>query len=148
MDYRVGGMLIADMFTGELTAPKLDHYESDDGFDDFWASWPSGTRKVAKQQCRAKWIKHALSGSAKHILAHVVFMKTQEDWLKGNGSFICAPIVYLNQQRWADWIPDTRPTFDPVAATRELLAERDRNYCPPSSDIKAKLAALRKEMRA
>jgi len=141
-------MLIPDMFSGELTSPKLDHYESDDGFCDFWAAWPSGTRKVAKAQCRAKWIKMGLSVAAKHIVAHVAFMKTSEDWQKQNGSFICAPLVYLNQERWLDWTPPERPAFDPVQATKELLAERDRNYRAPSADIKAKLQALRKEYRS
>lgn len=142
-------MLIPDMFTGELSQPKtLDSYQTDAWFDDFWAAWPSGTRKVAKAQCRAKWINRCFWTSAKHIIAHVEWMKTQEDWQKQNGAFICAPLVYLNQERWVDWTPPTKPAFDPVAATKELLAERDRNFRPPSADIKAKLAALRKEWRS
>lgn len=139
-------MLIPDMFTGELTPP---HAETDlsAGFDEFWKAYPSGPRKVAKAQVLAKWIKLGCAHNWPHIVAHVAWMRTQEDWIKQNGAFICAPLVYANQQRWLDWEPPTKPAFDPVAATKELLAERDRNYRPPSADIKAKLAELRREMR-
>lgn len=43
-------------------------------------------------------------------------MKTQDDWLRDNGRFICAPLVYLNQQRWVDWEPvaiKVKPERDP-----------------------------------
>jgi len=139
-------MLIADMFTGELSFPH-DVVDLSIGFDSFWIVWPSGTRKVAKKQCFQKWKAGELWKQSGHIIRHVKFMKTTEDWLKQNGAFIPMVITYLNQERWADWQPDDRPTVDPVAATRELLAERDRNYRPPSADIKAKLQALRREMR-
>lgn len=137
-------MLVADMFSGEWTPPHVGNASTLDGFDAFWKAWPSGIRKVAKQQCQAKWLKHKLSMNAAHIVAHIAWMKTQEDWQKGNGAFICAPIVYLNQQRWIDWEPPTKPTIDPAVATRELLAERDRNYRPPSAEVRAKLEALRR----
>ena len=140
------GMLIADMFTGELTEPG-GTIDLASGFDEFWLVWPKSTRKVARSQCLAKWISMGLCDHAAHIKAHVIWMRTQDDWTKQNGAFIPLVSTYLNQERWADWQPDERQTIDPVAATRELLAERDRNYRPPSADIKAKLQALRREMR-
>ena len=34
------------------------------------------------------------------IIKHVESCKTSDGWLKNNGEFIPAPLVYLNQQRW------------------------------------------------
>lgn len=140
-------MLIADMFTGEWLAPKCDPMDNTIGFDAFWKAWPNSIRKVARAQCLAKWCKHGYWEQAEHIKNHVIWMCAQEEWTKQNGAFIPLVSTYLNQQRWSEWIPETRKTIDPVAATKMMLAERDRNYCPPSQDIKEKLAALRKGMR-
>jgi hypothetical protein len=49
-------------------------------FDLFWSAWPRSDRKGAKSQCQAKWKKLKLDDQAE--------------------TFIPAPLVYLNQQRW------------------------------------------------
>lgn len=72
------------------------------GFPEFWKAWPVGPRKVAKQQCLNKWAKYECCRSATHIVNHVEWLKTQDDWLRG---FVCQPLTYLNQQRWIDWEP-------------------------------------------
>lgn len=69
-------------------------------FDLFWAAWPRSDRKGAKSQCQAKWKKLKLDDQAETIVAHVNYLKTTDQWKKDNGSFIPAPLVYLNQQRW------------------------------------------------
>lgn len=69
-------------------------------FEQFWAAWPRSTRKGAKSSCKAKWDKLKLDIQADQIVKHVEWMKTTDQWLKNNGEFIPAPLVYLNQQRW------------------------------------------------
>jgi hypothetical protein len=70
-------------------------------------------------------------------------MKTTEQWLKANGAFIPAPLVYLNQQRWdGAEVPETqiKPQIDPAIAK----LEKDRQNAIPMPDhIREKLAALR-----
>lgn len=113
------------------------------GFERFWKAYPSTPRKGAKKQCEEKWAKYMCEHSADQIIKHVVWMKTTEQWLKGNGAFIPAPLVYLNQQRWdGAEVPDmpTKPEIDPAVAK----LERDRqNAVPMPEHIRAKLAELR-----
>jgi len=136
-------MLIADMFSGELTTPA-DEPDYSEGFDAFWRAWPSGTRKVGKPQALAKWIKRRWCDHAAHIIAHVEYMKKQPEWQKENGAFTPMVCTYLNQERWSDWVPPAKPTVDPVAATRAIFAERDRNAAPMPASVREKLAQLRK----
>ena len=70
------------------------------GFEHFWQAWPSSPRKGAKSSCKAKWDKQGFDLQADQIIKHVEWLKTTEQWKKGNGSFIPAPLVYLNQMRW------------------------------------------------
>lgn len=140
-------MLMQDMFSGQLTAPA-DEPDYSDGFDAFWKAWPSGARKIGKPQALAKWMRFKWSNSAAHIIAHVAWLKTQPDWLKDGGAFVCAPCVYLNQQRWLDWTPPEKPPVDPVAATRALFTERDRTAAPMPASVREKLATLRKGVRS
>ena len=70
------------------------------GFDKFWKAYPTSPRKGAKLMCREKWVNRLYESNADQIIKHVEWMKTTEGWQKQNGSFIPAPLVYLNQQRW------------------------------------------------
>ena len=74
--------------------------KEDSMFDEFWKQWPSSPRKGAKAKCKQVWIKTYCDTQADQILKHLAWMKTTEQWLKSNGAFIPAPLVYLNQQRW------------------------------------------------
>jgi len=113
------------------------------GFDRFWKAYPSNPRKGAKKQCEQKWAKCLCEHSADQIIKHVEWMKTTEQWLKSNGAFIPAPLVYLNQQRWdGAEVPEmvTKPQIDPTLAK----LEKDRQNAVPMPDhIRAQLAALR-----
>ena len=84
------------------------------GFPEFWKAWPSGPRKVGKQQCIDKWARLACAESASLIWAHVEWMKAQDDWLRG---FVPMPLTYLNQQRWIDWEPPV------IRKKHDILAE-------------------------
>lgn len=67
---------------------------------EFWRAWPTHPRKVAFNQCAAKWKKKGLDNIAPRIMAALEAAKRSEDWTKNNGEFIPAPLVWLNQDRW------------------------------------------------
>ena len=71
-------------------------------FDEFWTTWPSSSRKVAKSTCQTKWAKLKLDDAADRIIAHVRVMKQTESWKTG---YEPAPLTYLNQRRWEDDLP-------------------------------------------
>jgi hypothetical protein len=113
-------------------------------FDDFWKMWPNTPRKGAKAKCKQVWIKSYCDTQADQILKHLAWMKTTEQWLKANGAFIPAPLVYLNQQRWdGAEVPEfanAKPQIDPAIAK----LEKDRqNAVPMPEHIREKLAQLR-----
>jgi len=68
-------------------------------FNEFWLSWPSSPRKVAKNACEKKWSAKKLDLIADQILQHVASMKLTKQWLDG---FDPAPLTYINQGRWSD----------------------------------------------
>lgn len=110
---------------------------SDNGFAAFWRVWPVGDRKVAKAQCAAKWAKLGCSNNAAHIIAHVEYLKTTEQWQKG---IIPMPATYLNQQRWLDWQPAPERPKQPDA----LTVIKAHKGAAPTPEIRAKLAELRR----
>ena len=113
------------------------------GFIDWWSSYPKSTRKVAKPQCLAKWVKLSCASESSHVIGHTEWMKTQADWLKENGAFICAPLVYLNQQRWADWNAAEvvrKPERDPELV--KLDADK-KNRAAPSLETLAAIAKIK-----
>lgn len=125
-----------------LGEPMPELFET--GFERFWKAWPASTRKGAKSECLKKWEKHYCETQADQIIKHVEWLKTTEQWLKANGAFIPAPLVYLNQQRWdGAEVPEIKPKprIDPALAK----IEADRKKAAPMPDhIRAKLAELRK----
>ena len=115
------------------------------GFDKFWKAWPSSPRKGGKSECKKKWEKHYCETQADQIVKHVEWMKTTEQWLKSNGAFIPAPLVYLNQQRWdGAEIPDVKSTNGIDPALAKIEADRAKAVAMPA-EIREKLAQLRKK---
>lgn len=116
------------------------------GFDKFWAAWPKSIRKGGKSECQKKWVKLNCEAQADQIIKHVEWMKTTDQWRKSDGSFIPAPLVYLNQQRWdGAEIPEMTVNVN-VSFKDEALAkiEQDRaKAVPMPSHIREALAKLR-----
>ena len=111
-------------------------------FEDFWMVWPKSTRKGAKAVCLRKWTQGYMNTCADQIIKHVEWMKTTDDWRKNNGAFIPAPLVYLNQQRWdGAEVSETRPTAS-VVDQRAIWKAEDAKAAKPSSEQRAKIAAL------
>ena len=124
-----------------LGEPMPELFES--GFERFWKAWPASTRKGAKSECRKKWEKHYCETQTDQIIKHVEWLKTTEQWIKSNGAFIPAPLVYLNQQRWdgAD-IPEIKPkdAIDPALA--KIEADR-KKAVPIPEHIRQKMAQMK-----
>lgn len=122
-------------------------FESD--FDKFWAAWPKSIRKGGKSVCLARWKKGLYDGCADQIIKHVEWMKTTDQWRKDGGSFIPAPLVYLNQQRWdgaeipeSFVIKDEKVTMlDP--ALLKIQADRQKAVAMPEH-IRKKLQEIRR----
>jgi hypothetical protein len=69
-------------------------------FPTFWEEYPP-RRKQDKQKCLAKFQKLEAEGLGAVIIADIIKRKSEHwDWKKEDGSFVPAPIVYLNNARW------------------------------------------------
>ena len=113
------------------------------GFDRFWEAWPKSPRKGAKAECKKKWVKNYCETCADHIIKHVEWMKTTDQWRKNEGAFIPAPLVYLNQQRWdGAEIPEIKPTSakDPALVKMD---EDNKKAAPMPESVRLRLAQLR-----
>jgi hypothetical protein len=133
--------LFGDEVTGPQTIPAKGVENAALGFPEFWKAWPSGPRKVGKQQALNKWATFGCANNYQHIVMHVEWMKKQDDWLRG---FVPMPVTYLNQQRWLDWEPPApkKAEDDPL---KKILSHKG---APMPASVKERLAELRKEMRA
>lgn len=73
-------------------------------FEGFWKSYP-GPRKIDKKKCFAKFARILKSSSnGVKVFNDIMngldrWMKT-DTWMKNGGQFICAPLVWLNNERW------------------------------------------------
>jgi hypothetical protein len=125
-----------------LGEPMPELFET--GFERFWKAWPSSTRKGAKAECKKKWEKHYCETQTDQIIKHVEWLKTTEQWLKSNGAFIPAPLVYLNQQRWdGAEIPEIAPKTEKDPALMKI--EQDwKKAAPMPESVRLRLAELRK----
>ena len=68
-------------------------------FDEFWKTYPSSQRKVAKAACEKKWKAKRLDAIAENIITHVKAIQHSTQWADG---FSPAPLTYINQERWND----------------------------------------------
>ena len=110
-------------------------------FEQFWKAYPSTPRKGGKAKCKQVWDKSYCDTQAEQILKHINWLKTTEQWLKSNGAFIPAPLVYLNQQRWdGAEVPEIKRTETALEAIEKSRAMS----IPMPDDIRAKLQALRR----
>lgn len=83
------------------------------GFDSFWAAWPSHKRKADKLRCLRKWIADGCEPAAELIVGKVRAWAASEDWTKGGGEFVPAPLVWLNRRAY-DAPPPTSSTPEGV----------------------------------
>jgi glutaredoxin len=74
--------------------------KADPLFSEFWETYPNTDRKQSMGKCLVAWKKSKAETYASVVIGHVERLKKSADWLKNNGEFIPAPLVYLNQRRW------------------------------------------------
>ena len=119
-------------------------------FEDFWKAWPKSVRKGGKSTCKAKWDKLKLDLQADQIIKHVAWMKTTDAWTKSDGTFIPAPLVYINQQRWdgaevPEMTLNVNVNFIDPAIEK---VNRDRaTAAPMPPEIRAKMEELRRSIK-
>jgi len=112
-------------------------------FERFWAAWPRSPRKASKTLCQQKWDKMKLDSQVDHIVAHVSYMATTDNWKKGNGDFIPAPLVYINQMRW-----DGAEIPEPETKVNVVLQKMEEHKAAPMPlDVAKKLQELKKSFR-
>ena len=115
-------------------------------FEEFWNAWPKSTRKGGKATCQAKWSKLKLDLQADQIIKHVEWMKTTDQWKKGEGAFIPAPLVYINQMRWdGAEVPDMTVNVNVNFRDPALLKieEDSRNVAPMPAFFRDYITKLR-----
>ena len=117
--------------------------KTDEGFEEFWATYPKCFRKGEKSACKKKWVESYYFSQKEIIVKHLQWMATTSAWLRDNGAFIPAPKVYLNQQRWdgAD-IPEikAKPLIDPALAK---IKEDIKKATPMPEHIRQKIAQIK-----
>ena len=97
--------------------------------------------KAQSLNVKKKWVKFYCETQADQIVKHIEWMKTTEQWLKSNGAFIPAPLVYLNQQRWdGAEIPEMPAKVD---SALQKIFEDDKKAAPMPDYIRERLNELR-----
>ena len=125
---------------GEIQEKKKDAPQRgrarEDGFEGlferFWTAYP-GPRKTDKRKCREKFaaiLRESGEPDAmlQRMLDGIDRWRKSRDWSEDGGAYICAPLVWLNNERWdAEVAPATggRGVVDPKTAA----FERNRAEC-------------------
>jgi hypothetical protein len=113
-------------------------------FERFWTVWPKNggrySRKGGKAACLSVWNKRYHFTQADQIIKHVEWLKTTEAWLKDQGAYIPAPLVYLNQQRWdgAD-IPEPPKEQPAIEASNDWLRRQEEQTARVAQNNEAKV---------
>ena len=113
----------------ELPNTSVTDKDASEMFDAFWDAYPkSCPRKVDKKKCAAKFT--AIIKAAKDpvqmfnkIMNGLENWKTCATWVKDNGQFIRAPLVWLNGENWND-----APTKGGDHATGRTSGSANANY--------------------
>lgn len=80
-------------------------------FEEFWNAWPTPgakgyedyTRKKDRRKSEELWQKRKYDARADVIIRDVeARARYDKGWLSSRGGFLCAPLVYLRNERWED----------------------------------------------
>lgn len=99
---------------------------NDSRFDQFWAAYP---KRVAKGDARRAWaLVNPDDQLFKQMLHAIDWQKHTRDWMKDGGQFIPYPATWLRAERWADELPEAKPS--PAKADWREECEREHgNRC-------------------
>jgi hypothetical protein len=120
-----------DLFECDIGMPVKSLLSPLHGFQDFWNSQPPGY-KIARPQCEKKWKQLKCCDVAMHILMHMEYLKTTDKYQRG---IIPNPLTYLNQQRWLDWEPETKPKKPDWL---QEYAEHEKRAVPMPANLRRK----------
>ncbi|MGA0999724.1 MAG: hypothetical protein ACO3RQ_09320 [Litorivicinaceae bacterium] len=107
---------------------------ADDGFEQFWKSYP---KKIGKGAAEKAWQKTKPELNA--ILGALTWQTRSEAWTKDGGQYIPNPATYINQRRWEDeptcnvngshLPPGERPPENWRNVYLEALSDEERLNC-------------------
>ena len=78
-----------------------NRYTYSEQFEAWWKAYP-GTRKDSKNRAYAKWktlIERGLV-TMRDLFVGLLEWINSDEWQKEGGQYICAPLVWLNKERW------------------------------------------------
>jgi len=98
---KVASRVIKEMFPQDVSVTDKDIQEM---FAGFWEAYP-GPRKQDKKKCLAKFAKYLREADDavalfNKVMAGLDKWKATDTWTKDDGRFVCAPLVWLNNERW------------------------------------------------
>lgn len=106
------------------TADAENEKHLEDGFADFWAKYPRECpRRMQKAHCLAFWKQNRLAGKLAAVMAALENWKQTDDWKRGGGQYICAPLVWLRKKPWLD-IEEAAAGGNDAQASVDLDAQR------------------------
>ena len=88
--------------------PRMSAKDREALFDTFWKEYPSSCpRKIDKKKCRVKFDSILMKSDDavqmfNKIMNGLAEWKQSSMWNNDDGKFICAPLVWLNGDRWND----------------------------------------------
>jgi len=86
---------------------SLTHARVKEMFDEFWAAFP-GVRKINKKKTAEKFAAIIKAAEDPEEFFRTLMIALNEKWKRSylwesdGGKFVCAPIVWLDQERWND----------------------------------------------
>lgn len=96
----------SDSGQGVMPQTSVTAKDMEELFDAFWSAY-IGPRKQDKKKCREKFAR-ILKGSSDPVRMFNTIMsgldewKVSDTWMKNDGQYVCAPLVWLNGERWND----------------------------------------------
>lgn len=97
----------------------------------FWDQYPNSHRKVAEEQCLARWMADGCADVFQQVMDGLGAWKESEQWAKAGGAYIPSPLIWLKQKRWLSarvkkassappvWKPEPELTDEQKAAANE-----------------------------
>lgn len=94
------------------------------GFAAWWAAYPGPrTRKKAKPLVAKKYAAAAARVGEDRLAAALAWWSRQVDWTKDGGQYVCAPLVWLNQELWDAAPEDDRPAACLAVAVKQFIGQ-------------------------
>lgn len=86
-------------------------------FEQFWNAYPTTKRKTNKKGCLKAWqgIPN-ITTEWENILKGLEYWKQTKEWNQQGGEYICAPLVFLHQERWKSILEEKQKEQEEVNA--------------------------------